>query len=415
MRILYKILSFCLFLNCIVVSAQTGTSSPYSMYGVGDINPMGFGRNRALGGAGIALPTDVSLNNINPASYSTIDSLAFMTDFGLDFKSSKLKSGSLNQSTNNAGLGFLAIGFRNTKWWKNSIGLMPFSSVGNNVNTTKDIEGSTDKLKINIEGSGGLSQVYWGNAFKILPNLSIGVNFAFIFGSLTQTQTTTSPSVFNGSLVNEDNIYLHKLYVNYGAQYSFKLAHNIKGAVGLIYGGPCKLNMFHNITSTDNTSTILKDNATSETSFTLPSNYGIGGMIKFNDKLLLTADYKFNNWSQSQPYQSTVRFVNSSNYMAGIEFTPSNSFRDQGWKRMTFRMGGYINNTYIMLNSYQLVDKGLTFGLGVPLIQKKMNFNFVYQVGQKSSLAKGSIIENYQNFSVNITLFDFWFIKPKFD
>lgn len=101
--------------------------------------------------------------------------------------------------------------------------------------------------------------------------------------------------------------------------------------------------------------------------------------------------------------------------MAGVEFTPSTSFRDHGFARLSYRVGGYINNTYIMLDGKQLVDKGLTLGLGIPLMQRKMNFNLAYQIGQKSSNAKGTIIETHQSFGISITLLDLWFIKPKFD
>ena len=399
-----------------VLSAQTGTSSPYSMYGVGDLNPIGIGRSRALGGAGIALPTESSLNNINPASYSTIDSLSFLTDIGLDLRTSTFVRGSDKQSAKSAGLGFLAVGFRNTSWWKNSLGLVPFSSVGNNITIkNKVIEGSSDALNINIQGTGGLSQFYWGNAFKILPNLSIGANVSFIFGNLKQTQDMTS-TAYSGNLLIEDNIYLHKLYLNYGAQYSFKLSKNIKGMVGLIYGGPCKLNMFHNTATIDNSGVVLKDPTTSETSFTLPAYYGAGLTLRLNDKLLVTSDYKMYNWANTQPFQSKIRFVNSDNYMVGAEYTPSNSFRDAAWKRFNYRVGGYVNNTYLMLSGQQIQDKGLTFGLGLPLAQKKLYFNFTYQVGQKGASSNQNIItEYYQNFSINITLFDFWFIKPKFD
>jgi hypothetical protein len=387
------------------------------MYGVGDITPGGFGKNWALGGAGIALPTESSLNNMNPASYYTIDSLAFLTDVGINVKRSTFIDGPLKQTSNNAGLGFLALGFRNTSWWKNSIGIVPFSGVGNNINTTEPIDGTTDYLKVNFQGTGGLNQVYWGNAFKILPNLAVGANLSFIFGSMTQTQDITS-GLFSGDLTTVDNIYLHKLYLNYGAQYSFKLSGKLKGGIGLVYGGPCKLNLFHNMTTTDNSGTILQDQVTNETSFMLPAYYGAGFFLKLNDKLLVTSDFKYSNWAKSQPLQTqtNVIFVNSTSINVGIEFTPSTSFRDQGLKKLNYRVGGYLNPTYLMINGHQIEDKGLTAGLGIPLIQKKIYFNMAYQLGKKGiDSGQGIINEYYQRFNISITLFDFWFIKPKFD
>jgi len=417
MKIFYKIQWIVILLNCLVINAQTGTSSPYSVFGIGEINQPGTGINTGLGGAGIALPTETSLNNINPASYYTIDSLSFLTDVGLNMKFSKFNSGTQHPTSTNIGLNFFAVGFRITSWWKNSLGVAPFSSVGNSFNTYKNVDNSTEKYKVNEQGSGGLNQLYWGNAFKLLPNLSIGLNMAFIFGDIKQIEDASLASLgVNGDLKTEDNIFVQKLYFNYGLQYTFHLSKSIKGSVGGIFGNSSKLNLSHEKTITDNSNAILQNNVESQSTFTLPTYYGIGASLKINDKLLLTSDYKFYNWSKSESLDPTVRLVNSNSYMAGIEYLPSSSFRDRGLKKVLYRAGGYINNTYMMVYGQQIIDKGLTIGLGIPVVQKKLYFNVAYAIGTKGSNEnKGIIQENYQNFIITISINDFWFFKPKFD
>lgn len=415
MKFSYKFQFIILFLNCIVTNAQTGTSSPYSVYGIGDINPVATATSRGLGGAGIALPSETSLNNLNPASYFTIDSLSFLTDLGLNFKSSRYSTNSESQRKSTVGLNFFAVGFRNTSWWKNSLGIAPFSSVGNNFNTKKSIEGSTGFFNANEQGSGGLNQLYWGNAFKLTPNLAIGVNVAFIFGDIKQAENVTLDAI-SGTLINEDNIYLRKLYLNYGIQYRFKLAKNISGSLGGVYGTSSTLNLFHEVTTKDNNNTVLKDKEESQSTFKLPAFFGIGASLKFGEKLLLTSDYKFYNWANSTPLETNIQFVNSTSYMVGAEYLPSTSFRDKGFKQIKYRIGGYINNTYLMVNGQQLIDKGLSLGLGIPIVHNKLYFNMAYEIGNKgSNQNKGIINEKYQNFIINITLNDFWFFKPKFD
>ena len=56
-------------------AAQKRTYSPYSRYGIGELEDGGFGRNAAMGRTGIALQSPNHLNNINPASYAGMDSL----------------------------------------------------------------------------------------------------------------------------------------------------------------------------------------------------------------------------------------------------------------------------------------------------------------------------------------------------
>lgn len=63
-------------LNVYTAHAQSTNSSPYSIYGIGDIVTKGFSQGFALGGTNIAMQNDTSamffINSGNPASYSNI-------------------------------------------------------------------------------------------------------------------------------------------------------------------------------------------------------------------------------------------------------------------------------------------------------------------------------------------------------
>ena len=72
---------FLLFLP-IFVMAQNGTNSPYTRYGYGDLSNRSFGAGRSMGGVGIGLRSSKQINPMNPASYSSMDSMTFLFDFG---------------------------------------------------------------------------------------------------------------------------------------------------------------------------------------------------------------------------------------------------------------------------------------------------------------------------------------------
>ena len=55
------------FTPCKTILAQTGSISPYSRYGIGDINPEGFSHQRGMGGIGAAVSSPNNINFINPA------------------------------------------------------------------------------------------------------------------------------------------------------------------------------------------------------------------------------------------------------------------------------------------------------------------------------------------------------------
>ena len=63
--------------------AQSGTNSPYSQYGLGVLSEQSSGFNRGMNGLGMGFREGNQVNFINPASYSSIDSLTSIFDMGL--------------------------------------------------------------------------------------------------------------------------------------------------------------------------------------------------------------------------------------------------------------------------------------------------------------------------------------------
>ena len=84
MKLFKKLINTCLF--CIFVTtamAQSGSNSPYSRYGFGQLSDQSFGNSKAMGGIAYGLRNGYQINAANPASYSAVDSLTFLFDFGL--------------------------------------------------------------------------------------------------------------------------------------------------------------------------------------------------------------------------------------------------------------------------------------------------------------------------------------------
>ena len=57
-------------------------------------------------------------------------------------------------------------GFPVTKWWKSSLGMLPFSKIGYDVKIFIPVDKFSNVIN-EIEGDGGLNQFFWGNGFKI--------------------------------------------------------------------------------------------------------------------------------------------------------------------------------------------------------------------------------------------------------
>lgn len=131
---------FLLFLTATVAFAQNNTNSPYTMFGYGDINDNYSGEQRAMGGVAIGSRSKTSINTVNPASYSAVDSMTFMFDLGASMLGSRFTIDGKSTSKINANLEYLTMQF---PLWKNtgfSMGILPYSFTGYDYSTSEIVD-----------------------------------------------------------------------------------------------------------------------------------------------------------------------------------------------------------------------------------------------------------------------------------
>ena len=71
-----------LLLSSLGLHAQSGTNSPYSQYGLGELSEQSGSFSRGMNGLAYGLRLNNQVNALNPASYSALDSLSFIFDAG---------------------------------------------------------------------------------------------------------------------------------------------------------------------------------------------------------------------------------------------------------------------------------------------------------------------------------------------
>ena len=164
------------------ITAQNGTMTPYSRFGYGILSDNATASQQAMGGVGYAMNSGRQINVMNPASYAYVDSLTFLFDMGVDltnlWSSEIIDDKRVSEHQIGGGLGYVTMQFPLSRRIGMSVGLLPFSSVGyafgNNINN-----GYAER-----QGSGSINQLYAGIGAKLVPGLTIGVNMAYMFGTL---------------------------------------------------------------------------------------------------------------------------------------------------------------------------------------------------------------------------------------
>jgi len=217
-RFVFQFLILVLF--SAAVSAQTSSSSPYSRYGIGDLQFGGFTKNLGMGGISFGYRPSYNLNISNPASYSSLQLTTFET--AVNMNQIQMKSMDKSQNTNNASLSYFAFGFpiKNKKWGA-ALGLLPYSNVGYTIND-QQINADGDAELHTYDGSGGLNQFFIGNSYSPFKNFSIGANASYLFGVLNQERKIEYPyfTSYFDTRVNEKTS-VGSLYFNFGIQWVF--------------------------------------------------------------------------------------------------------------------------------------------------------------------------------------------------
>jgi hypothetical protein len=400
---IFILLLICTITQFNAVSSQT-TSSPYSIFGLGYLESNSIGPNKAMGGTGIAFLSEKSINMTNPASYSGLDSLLSIFEIAVFGKYTMFSTKKENQSLVNANLKYITMGFRITPWLATSFGFAPYSSIGYHINTHAPIEGTNLEYLKTFSGEGGVNQVYLGGSVKVLKNLSLGINAAYLFGDVTHSE---SSDLFSYSL--KDVTYVSNFDFNYGLNYHFEIK-NWEYFAGLTYSSSKNL-------KTDNETTIKTGTGTEVLKsriykYKIPQNIGVGLAVR-KDFFMAGVDFERSNWNGIDFNNSLVRTRNSNRYSFGVEF-PSLGIRKGTSKMFLFRFGAEYRESYLIIDNIPISYRAVTFGTGIPLNGALSTINISLELGQNGTIRKDLFRETFFTLHLDMSLRDLWFIKRKY-
>ncbi len=267
----------------------------------------------------------------NPASYAAFDSVSFIFDAGIFGLMTNLQTDKLSDQGSYISLSHLLFGFPVTRWWRTSVGILPFSYVGYDIYNKEEMEGIT-KVENVYQGSGGLSQLYWGNAFKIGKKLSIGFNLKYMFGSITRSRGITFPdSIEMKNTYVRGSIRPRDIYGEIGFQYKANLPKDLFMVVGGVFGPQVKINSkasylattyFGDINSAQYYYDTIEVRLDEKGSFTLPIRIGTGVTIGKEGKWIAGADFLWQNWEKYRYYGQSDSLLNRWNIAVGGEYIP---------------------------------------------------------------------------------------------
>ena len=419
----YSLVIFFVLTTSFVVS-QTNTGSPYSLNELGEINFLGNVSNLSMGGIDSAIDS-IEFNINNPSSLAKLKTTNYL--IGTFYKSTGISNANSTDNINTANINYIAVGIP-TKRFGFGFGVLPYSSVGFNLQTTEDYNTANSISSRLFGAEGNINRAFVSIGLPILKYLSLGASANYNFGKFNYEKFNLIENVNYGIFSNSSSEISGFTY-NFSSNLSIPLKNDL--TLNLVYSfyPEGDLDSF-NIESiyTSNTSSISLESLGDFVDVDLNSRGIENTKLPVPKKSIYSLGLeKKNSWFIGFQYESKL----SSNFENVFLDTQNVSYRDANsisiggfiipdssslvsyWKRVKYRFGVKNEKKSIVVNNLPINQFSLNLGLGLPIAGlSKANLGLeIGKVGDNDSLVK----ENYFALRLGLSLNDVWFIKRKYN
>ena len=407
-----------------LVSAQA-VKSPFSSFGIGDVYGSALVHNQGMGGIGYSQPQFLFLNNQNPALLPYNVFTVFQA--GVVTEEVRLTDGTLSGKARAGNLNYLAIAFP-LKFGKaaTSLGIKPYSRVNYSFSYEEEVENGSEGETFTAleEGTGGLTELYWNNGFKLNQYFNIGISTSYLFGNIIRSYDgfAKAPNQALGFRVGiKDDTFYKGFSAAFGASFTLDSIgkNNNRFNVGAVYKLQSNL-------SSDLTTDLYMMNAISgDTVFSdrqralngttnLPGSVGIGISYGKDRKWNAGIDLTIQDWNtfRSVNDDDERNLTNSWRLAIGGEFIPDYLALNY-FKRVVYRTGISYEQLPFLVDGKNVTDFGINFGFSLPAGRSSIDLGF--KTGRRGNVTDNLLRESYWKLYLGISLNDQWFIKRKFD
>ncbi len=403
------------------IFSQTGTTSPYSYAGLGEVNFRGTHVNRFMGGLEI-YNDSIHANLSNPSSYAKLK----LTNYtlGLNYRINNMIGANETKSIASAGLNYIGVAMP-TKYFGFGFGIIPYTSVGYKLSYLENVNDNENILNL-FEGEGGINKTFFSIGFSPLKFLSLGVTLNYNFGKIRYETGRFQDQVTLGTVL-ENTSSISGLDLKFSTQLEIPIKDALELQAMLSYTPEANListnSRFYNTRSFlatnnfgENVEISLIDFGLKRTNITIPDIISFGFGVGKERKWFTGVQYTMNamqNFSHEFISLPNVGYENAYQFSLGGFYIPDYSSITSYWKRIVFRMGFRHELTGILINNFGLKETGVNFGFGLPLAGFS-NTNIGFEYASRVADSK-TYKENFWSFRIGFSLNDKWFIKRKYN
>lgn len=397
--------------GAITVQAQNIYSSPYSVNGIGLIHERMSSLNRAMGGTGIGVQDEFNLNYMNPASLGGITSpISHIYETGFFVESNRYRTSTQSESKSTGGLNNLNAWFKISPRWNSTLGITPYSSMSYNITTAKEY-GDLSEGTYRYDGSGNITQLYLGNAFNLIKNLSLGVNVSYLFGSISKNEAIVQSATAD-LMKLQNKIFTKKFNLDFGIQYKIPLNERSL-VVGAVFDHGFSLSGRQKITLLDGGNDTLNSATGDRITYKLPPSAGVG-LGLHSKQSIIALDVRYKKWTNAKFGEDDLIFADTWRYSVGYAYK-GNQNAESYLGLIGLRAGFYAENYYLKLKGNTLPNWGFSAGISVPVFDNRSSINLTYSFDYLGTTRDQLIQQKSQKIALDIVMRDLWGYRRKFD
>ena len=412
-----------LILSYFSVISQTNTGSPYSLNELGEINFTGNVSYQSMGGIDSSIDS-IEFNINNPSSLAKIKTTNYL--IGTFYKSSSLSNNSLKENVQTSNINYIAIGIP-VKNFGFGFGVLPYSSVGFNLQTTEEYNDFNSISSRLFGADGNINKAFLSVGIPMFKYFSLGASANYNFGKFNYEKFNLMDGINYGVFSNSSSEITGFTY-NFSSNLLIPIKNDL--IISLLYSfhPEGELDSF-NIKSlyTSSASTITLESLGDFVDVDLDSRGLENTKLPVSKKSIYSIGLeKKNSWFIGVQYENklssgfknifldiknvTYRDANSISF--GGYFIPDSSSLVSYWKRIKYRFGIKNDKKSIIVNNLPVNQFSLNLGLGLP-ISGLSKANLGLEIGKIGN--DDLIKENYFSLRLGLSLNDVWFIKRKYN
>ena len=391
------------------INEEFPLGSPYTSFGIGDIQYSSSIRTESMNILGISLYGDY-VNNMNPAANTRLSFTNVTASFRYNFLKSSDNSKNISASNGNVQGLNIGIPFNQSNGWVLNLGFNPLSQINYKVITIGNLYGKD--YTETYAGNGGMTRINLGMTYKIFSNISVGFEYNYAFGDLKRiSYLDFNDANYQNSYIRKENningsFFKGGLIFDIGKILKAKAIDNL--VIGVLYQS--KLNLKSELDGIFGSSTGLDTIRSLNGDIEIPQAFGFGITNSFG-RVIVSSDFLYQQWSDYKEGGNTLGiYQNTFRWGLGFAITPPVKKDLSFWDGIEYRFGGFIDNSYFKINNQQINGYGLGIGFGIPINHFNsidLGFNF-YTRGKTE---QGFIKDNYFKITAGLNFGELWFLK----